>query len=131
MLFIKVGTQNHLLYVDGQGEFALAGTLHELKTGKNLTQEAFLILNRLTPEELQHLESLTAFTLGRGKKVVYLVTDPQCSYCKQTESLLKKLIEKADLMVRFLLLPLDSHKGTREQCISIPFHGWNPSVRIA
>jgi thiol:disulfide interchange protein DsbC len=116
---LKIGAQNHLLYADVQGEFMLAGNLHELKTGKNLTQEAFQILNRLTSEELQQLESLTAFTLGQGKKVVYLVTDPQCPYCKQAESLIKKLVEKEDLMVRFLFFPLDSHPGAREQCISI------------
>jgi thiol:disulfide interchange protein DsbC len=116
---LKIGSQNHLLYTDIQGEFVLAGNLHELKTGKNLTQEAFQTLNRLTPEDLRQLESLTAFTLGQGKKGVYLVTDPQCPYCKQAEALLKKLIEKEDLMVRFLLFPLDSHKGAREQCVSI------------
>ena len=116
---LKVAAQNHLLYTDSQGEFLLAGNLHELKTGKNLTQEAFQILNRMTPEELQQLDSLTAFTLGQGKKVVYLVTDPQCPYCKQAESLLKKLVEKEDLSVRFLFFPLDSHPGAKEQCISI------------
>ncbi len=116
---LKIGAQNHLLYTDIQGEFVLAGNLHELKTGKNLTQEAFQSLNRLTPEELRQLESLTAFTLGQGKKVVYLVTDPQCPYCKQAETLLKKLVEKEDLMVRFLFFPLDSHRGAREQCVSI------------
>jgi thiol:disulfide interchange protein DsbC len=117
---LKIGAQSHLLYVDAQGEFVLAGgNLYELKTGINLTQEALQILTRLTPEELQQLESMTAFTLGQGKKMVYLVTDPQCPYCRQAESLLKKLVEKEDLMVRFLLFPLDSHKGAREQCISI------------
>jgi thiol:disulfide interchange protein DsbC len=116
---LKIGAQNHLLYTDMKGDFALAGNLHELKTGKNLTQEAFQVLNRMTPEELRQLESLTAFTLGQGKKVVYLVTDPQCPYCKQAESLLKKLIEKEDLIVRFLFFPLDSHRGAKEQCVSI------------
>ena len=116
---LKVAAQNHLLYTDAQGEFLLAGNLHELRTGKNLTQEAFQILNRLTPEELQQLDSLTAFTLGQGKKVIYLVTDPQCPYCKQAEPLLKKLVEKEDLSVRFLFFPLDSHPGAKEQCISI------------
>jgi thiol:disulfide interchange protein DsbC len=117
---IKIGAQSHLLYGDAQGEFVLAGgNLYELKTGINLTQEALQILTRLNPEELQQLESMTAFTLGQGKKVVYLVTDPQCPYCQQAESLLKKLVDKEDLMVRFLLFPLDSHKGAKEQCISI------------
>jgi thiol:disulfide interchange protein DsbC len=116
---LKVAAQNHLLYTDAQGEFLLAGNLHDLKTGKNLTQEAFQILNRLNPEELKQLDSLTAFTLGQGKKVVYLVTDPQCPYCKQAGPLLKKLVENEDLSVRFLFFPLDSHPGAKEQCISI------------
>ncbi len=116
---LKIGPQYNILYTDSQGEFLLAGNLHESKTGKNLTQETFQLMNRLTPEELHQLESLTAFTLGQGKKMVFLVTDPQCPFCKQAESLIKKLIPKEDLSVRFLFFPLDSHKGAREQCISI------------
>jgi thiol:disulfide interchange protein DsbC len=115
---IKIGAQNHLLYSDSRGDFLLAGNLYEVKTGKNLTQETSQFLNRLSPEEVRQLEPLTAFTLGQGKKVVYLVTDPQCPYCKQAEALLKKIATKEDLLIRFLLFPLDSHKGAREQCIS-------------
>ena len=102
-----------------RGIFCSAGNLHEAITGRNLTQETVQLLNRLTPEELHQLESLTAFTLGQGKKVVYLVTDPQCPFCKQAESLVKKLIPKEDLSVRFIFFPLESHKGAREQCISV------------
>jgi thiol:disulfide interchange protein DsbC len=116
---LKIGPQYHLLYVDSRGEFLLAGSLHEIKTGRNLTQETVQILNRLTPEELRYLDSLTAFTLGQGKKVVYLVTDPQCPFCKQAESLVKKLTAKEDLSIRFIFFPLDSHKGAKEQCVSV------------
>jgi thiol:disulfide interchange protein DsbC len=119
LIQVKIGAQIHLLYTDSQGEFVFAGNLHELKTGRNVTQETIQLLNRLTPEELRQLEPLTAFTLGQGKKTVYLVTDPQCPYCKQAESLLKKLVEKEDILVHFLFFPLDTHQGAREQCISI------------
>jgi thiol:disulfide interchange protein DsbC len=116
---LKIGGKHELLYADSQGDFLFAGNLHEAITGRNLTQENVQLLNRLTPEELRQIESLTAFTLGQGKKVVYLITDPQCPFCKQAESLVKKLIPKEDLSVRFIFFPLDSHKGAREQCISI------------
>jgi thiol:disulfide interchange protein DsbC len=116
---IKIGAQMHLLYTDSRGDFIFTGNLFEVKTGKNLTQETAQLLNRFTPEEYRQLEPLTAFTLGQGKKVVYLVTDPQCPYCKEAEALLKKIIAKEDLSVRFLFFPLDSHKGAKEQCISI------------
>jgi thiol:disulfide interchange protein DsbC len=116
---VKIGAQIHLIYTDSRGEFLLAGNLFETKTGRNLTQETFQQINRMTPEEMRQIESLTAFTLGQGKKVVYMVTDPQCSYCKQAEALLKKVIEKDGLQVHFLLFPLDIHKGAREQSIAI------------
>lgn len=115
---VKIGAQHHLLYADSRGDFLFTGNLFEVKTAKNLTQETTQFLNRLTPEEFRQLEPLTAFTLGQGKKVVYLATDPQCPYCKQAEALLKKITAKEDLLVRFLLFPLDSHKGAREQCIA-------------
>jgi thiol:disulfide interchange protein DsbC len=78
-----------------------------------------MLANRLSPEEMRQLESLSPFHLGNGKKVIYLVTDPQCPYCKQAEALLKKMAAKEDLQVRFLLFPLDSHKGAKEQCIAV------------
>jgi thiol:disulfide interchange protein DsbC len=116
---LKIGAQVYLLYFDSRGDFLLSGNIFDLKSGKNLTLETQLVANRLSPEEMRQLESLSPFHLGNGKKVVYLATDPQCPYCKQAEALLRKIMAKEDLQVRFLLLPLDIHKGAREQCISI------------
>jgi thiol:disulfide interchange protein DsbC len=116
---LKIGAQVYLLYLDSRAEFLFSGNLFDLKSGKNLTLETQLVANRMSPEEIRQLESLSPFHLGKGKKVVYLVTDPQCPYCKQAEAMLKKILTKEDLQVRFLLFPLDSHKGAREQCISL------------
>ena len=116
---VKLGPQIRLLYVDGSGEYFLAGNLIEAKSGRNLTMENTQLLNRLGAEDLRQLEALTAFTLGKGDKVLYFVTDPQCPYCKQAEAILKKMTDKGELTVRFILFPLPSHKGAKEQCISI------------
>ena len=116
---VKMGAQIRLLYVDGVGEYFLAGNLIEGKSGRNLTMEATQLLNRLGADDLRQLEALTAFTLGKGDKVLYFVTDPQCPYCKQAEAMLKKMTDKGELTVRFIFFPLPSHKGAKEQCISI------------
>lgn len=116
---VKFGGQNRLLYTDAQGDYFLAGNLIEARTGKNVTMEATQLLNRLTAEELRQLEPLTAMTLGQGSRVVYFVTDPQCPYCKQAEAILKKMAEKGEITVRFLFFPLPSHKGAKEQCVSL------------
>jgi thiol:disulfide interchange protein DsbC len=116
---VKMGAQTRLLYVDGQGDFFLAGNLIEAKSGRNLTMEATQLLNRLGADDLRQLEGLTAFTVGKGDKILYFVTDPQCPYCKQAEAILKKMTDKGELTVRFVFFPLPSHKGAKEQCISI------------
>jgi thiol:disulfide interchange protein DsbC len=116
---LKIGPQYQLLYTDSKGDYLFTGNIHEAITGRNLTQETGQHLNRLTPVELRQMESLTAFTLGQGKNVVYIITDPQCPFCKEAQSLVKKLISKEDLSVRFVFFPLDSHKGSKEQCISV------------
>jgi thiol:disulfide interchange protein DsbC len=116
---IKVGGQIYLLYFDHRGDFLFSGNLFDLRTGKNLTLETQQTANRLSPEDMRYLETLSPFSLGTGKKIVYLVTDPQCPYCKQAETLLKKMVAKEDLQVRWLMFPLDIHKGAKEQCISI------------
>jgi len=116
---IKEGKQYRLLYTDLKGEFILAGNIFEAKSKKNLTRETTLSLNKLTTGDLLQLEALTGFSLGQGKKLVYFVTDPQCPFCKQAEPILKKLAGKEGVQVRYLLFPLASHKGAREQAISI------------
>jgi thiol:disulfide interchange protein DsbC len=116
---VKMGAQVRLLYVDGSGDFFLAGNLIEAKSGRNLTMETTQQLNRLAADDLRQLDALTAFTLGQGDKSLYFVTDPQCPYCKQAEAVLKKMAEKGELAVRFVLFPLPSHKGAKEQCIAI------------
>jgi thiol:disulfide interchange protein DsbC len=116
---VKLGAQNRVLYTDATGEYFLAGNLIEAKSGRNLTMEATQVLNRIPTEELRQLEPLTALTLGQGGKVVYFVTDPQCPYCKQAEAMLKKMAEKGEITVRFLFYPLPSHKGAKEQCVSL------------
>jgi len=131
---VKFSNQSRLVYTDPRGEFILAGNLFEVKSGKNLTLETTQQINRLTPDELRQLEPLTAFSLGQEKKIIYFVTDPQCPYCKQVEPVLKKLAEKEGLLVRYLLLPLVSHKGAREQCISLlcdkkGFEGWEKGYK--
>ena len=117
-LQVKFRGQNRILYVDAKGDYILAGSLMELNTGKNVTMEATQALNRMTPDEMKQLESLTAFSAGKSEKILYFVTDPQCPYCKKAEEIAKKMVDKGELTVRYLLYPLPMHKGAKEQCIA-------------
>ncbi len=116
---VKFRGMTRLIYSDTNGDFLLAGQLFDTKTGKNLTRETLAEINRLGPKELKKLKNLSAFSLGSKGPVVYLVTDPQCPYCKKAEEILEPLAKDGKLQVRYLLFPLKFHKGAKEECISI------------
>ena len=116
---ISFQNQNRLIYSDTKGDFLVAGQLFSIKGGKNLTREAMMEINRLSPDEVKKLDKLTAFTVGKKGSVVYFVTDPQCPYCKKAEALLEPLAQQGKVQVKFLLFPLKFHKGSKEESISI------------
>jgi thiol:disulfide interchange protein DsbC len=68
---------------------------------------------------MKELDKLVAFTMGKKGPVVYLVTDPQCPYCKKAEEVLFPMAENGDITLKVLLFPLPFHKGAKEECISI------------
>ena len=116
---VKFRGRNTLVYVDSKGDFLIAGNLFDAKTGKNLTKEVIAELNKLTKDELKRLDKMVASTLGDKGPAVYLVTDPQCPYCKKAETILEPMAKDGKLTVKYLLFPLRFHKGAKEECISI------------
>lgn len=118
---VLASERNQILYTDPSGRYLVLGQILDAQDKKNLTQAALEELNRLTPQDLETLKGLTAFTLGSDKapKTVYFVTDPQCPYCKQAESTLEAMAKEGLVNVRFVLFPLPMHPGARESCIAL------------
>ncbi|MGB9712498.1 MAG: DsbC family protein [Dissulfurimicrobium sp.] len=115
---LKLNEQKGIIYTDSKGEFLVAGQLYRTSDGTNITQQAAMELNRFSAAEMERLSSLTAFKIGKGK-VVYLVTDPQCPYCKKAEETIVPMAQAGQLELRVLLFPLPFHQGAKEESISI------------
>ena len=122
------GPFKNVIYVDKSGEFALLGQLIDLKTGENLTRKKVTELSKLKPEQIKKLEKLVAFTVGKGPKTVYLVTDPDCPFCKRLEATLDEFIKEGKLTVKVILFPLERlHPKAKEKCVAIicDHKGWD------
>ncbi|MBC7357769.1 MAG: DsbC family protein [Desulfacinum sp.] len=111
--------QKRILYSDRSGKYFILGQVIDVEARANLTRTATEEANRLTPEELDRLKGWTAFESGTGSNYVYIVTDPQCPYCRQAEERLEELGRQGRMRARYILFPLPSHKGAREQCIAL------------
>jgi len=116
---VRLQNRDQLFYIGAKGDFFLMGQLYDASNGQNLTRSAIDTITRFSPAEMLKLTELIAFSLGRSGKVLYYVTDPQCPYCKEGAEILKKLVADGKLQVKFLLFPLASHKGAKEQSVSV------------
>ncbi len=111
--------RKQVTYTDSQGKYMIAGQIFRVADKANITKSAINELNRFTPADMKKLESLVAFTAGSGKATFYLVTDPQCPYCKKAEKIIDEMIEEGEVTVKYLMYPLPFHKGAKEETISI------------
>ena len=122
-VILKVSdTDKGLVYVDPQGRYLVAGNIIEVSTKKNLTQEKLALLNKivLNPSQLAELEKRVAFVHGKSDKFVYLITDPDCPFCKRAEEMLDELVKQGKLAVKIILFPLEQiHPEAKAKSISI------------
>uniref|UniRef100_UPI004049EBA2 DsbC family protein n=1 Tax=Dissulfurimicrobium sp. TaxID=2022436 RepID=UPI004049EBA2 len=115
---LKLNEQAGIVYTDPKGDFLIAGQLYKTSDGTNITQKMVMELNRFSQADMERLSALTAFKIGKGK-VVYIVTDPQCPYCKKAEEIIVPMAQAGQLELRVLLFPLQFHQGAKEEAISI------------
>ncbi|NIA08847.1 MAG: thioredoxin fold domain-containing protein [Nitrospiraceae bacterium] len=106
-------------YIDQKGNFLTIGQVYRLSDGTNITRERLNGLNRFTGPEIKKLNELTAFTVNSKGKLLYLVVDPECPYCKKAEAILAPMLKKREIQLKVLFFPLSFHKGAKEQSISI------------
>jgi len=115
----KINDRPNIFYTNSQIQYFIFGQLISSDNGQNLTRKALEEYSTFTQDELKELKELVPFSVGKSKKEVYFITDPQCPYCKKGEKILKEIAEAGFIKVNFILYPLAFHKNAKEQCISI------------
>jgi thiol:disulfide interchange protein DsbC len=115
---VNLNSKTHIFYTGSSGDYFLMGQLYDSASGRNVTRETIEAITFFSPEEMSRFAELSAFSIGQQGKVLFYVTDPQCPYCKKGAEVLQRLASAGEIQVHFLLFPLDSHKGAREQSVS-------------
>jgi len=101
--FLKVkassqrGSRVFETFVDKQTGFVYFGSAFD-KEGKQL----------IFPKEAKIIKEGVSFSYGTGKKEIYLVTDPECTYCTKFEKAAEGKLE--DYTVHVIFYPLPFHK---------------------
>ena len=98
----------NIVYTDGKGEVAIAGTMLGLKGKINLTQPEKEKITVVDVSKLP-LDKAIVRVKGNGKGKLFLFSDPECPYCQGLE---KELESVTDVTIYTFLLPLtEIHPG--------------------
>jgi thiol:disulfide interchange protein DsbC len=92
------------IYITKNEKYTILGRVIDNKTKKILTAHF--------PVNAKIVKEGVLFTFGHGKKVIYLVTDPQCPFCRMMEKEKKNILAK-DYTVHVILFPLPFHNHAK------------------
>ena len=107
-LYQVVVNGTNIIYTDEKGEVGLLGTMLDLKSKTNLTQQEKDKLIAVNFSKLPFDEAIVRVK-GNGKRKLALFADPECPYCQGLE---KELESVNDVTIYTFLLPLnDIHPG--------------------
>ncbi|MEJ5338726.1 MAG: DsbC family protein [Aquificaceae bacterium] len=116
---VKVGAQPLVFYMDGKGEYLLAGNLISLKDKKNITRDRQQEFMKVSAEQLKELEKHVNVRLGEGSKYVYFITDPDCPFCKRSNPVVEEWAKKNNVQVRLIFFPLPIHPEAFGKAVAV------------
>ncbi len=107
-LYQVVVNGTNIVYTDEKGEVGLMGTMLDLKSKVNLTQQE---KDKIIAVDFSRLpfDKAIVRTKGNGKRRLAIFSDPECPYCQGLE---KELESVNDVTIYTFLLPLSEiHPG--------------------
>jgi thiol:disulfide interchange protein DsbC len=115
-----------IVYIDEKANYIITGKIFDIKTKKDLTTPKLIALNKdlnkrvFPPSKFKELDKFVAFTYGHSPNVVYLITDPDCPFCKRADAIVKELADKGNLTVKVILYPLEVlHPKAKEKAVAL------------
>ena len=99
----EVIVDGDLLYLTGDGRYALQGELMDLEQRRNLSEERRSEVRRLALGAVDVAKTIE-FAPQDPKHALYVFTDVDCSYCRRMHAEIDQLLQ-ADVSVRYLAFP--------------------------
>jgi len=79
-----------VVYTDAQGQYVVQGSIFEVSSGRDLTEERTRKLSAIKFDSLP-FEQAVKIQRGNGKRVLAMFSDPYCPACKQFEQVLQQI----------------------------------------
>src|SRR5687767_87498 len=101
---VRIRTERgmRILYTDANAAHVIDGSIHEVRTNRDLTEERLRKLNAVKFESLP-LDLAVKVQRGNGKRVLAMFSDPYCPACRQFE---RTLGQVDDITVYVFMYPV-------------------------
>jgi len=116
---LKKDAALHLVYLDFSKNYLVNGPIIDIKSKRNLTQQGVEAATVIKPADIP-LDNALVMGNPKGKKVLYLFSDPECPYCAKLHKTVTEMVkEEPQLKVYIILVPLDIHPNSSWKTESI------------
>lgn len=120
----EVIVNDRLLYTDEQGQYLFDGSVIDVKSRRNITEERSRLLFAIEFDKLP-LDLAVKKVKGNGKRKMAQFTDPNCGYCKRLERELSKV---DNVTIYSFLYPIFQGSGEivrNVHCAKDPVKAWD------
>jgi thiol:disulfide interchange protein DsbC len=101
-----------IMYLDFSKNYLLAGQLIDIKNKRDVTRQSVEAATVITVADIP-LDNALVMGNPKGKKVLYLFSDPECPYCANLHKTIMEMVKAdAQLKVYIILIPLDIHPNS-------------------
>lgn len=119
---IVIGDQ--LLYTDAQGQYLFDGSVIEVKSRRDITEERRRQLFAIEFDKLP-LDLAVKKVKGNGKRKLAYFTDPNCGYCKKLEKELSKVSDVTLYLFMYPIFPGSDEIVRNVRCANDPVKAWD------
>ena len=119
----EVVTDDQLFYTDEKAQYLINGSIYDLKSGRNLTEERSHKLFAVDFDKLP-FELAVKRVKGNGQRKMAYLTDPNCGYCKKLEGALKNVDNVTLYRFLYPIFPGSDEKVRNILCTSDPNKAW-------
>ena len=107
---------HRIAYTDDTGRYFMYGSLVDMKTNDDLTAARLTDLSRVDVRKLPLQDALVRVN-GKGRRTIYLFSDPDCPFCRRLEPELDKLDDVTIYIFPYPLEALHSDAARKAQAI--------------
>jgi thiol:disulfide interchange protein DsbC len=104
--------QQIIMYMDFGKKYIIPNPIYSLASGKPITEKVVRQPASDKRVDINKITKSNSIVLGnpKGKKVIFVFTDPECPYCKKLHLELKKIVAQDHSVAIYIkLLPLQMH----------------------